>query len=100
MITIDNIQNIHNKYNALGPEADLCTDRNLHQLMMYAFDSDHLDFDGEHLMLTHGSGPLKKIEIERIVGAEDMGSHFAIVLPTSVIFVNKKSGEVSVYLAD
>lgn len=100
MINIDNIQDIHSKYNTLAAEADLCTDRNMNDLMMFAIDSDHMDFDGDHLVLTHGAGPLKKVEIERIVGAEDFGSHMAIVLPASVILVNKKNGEVSVYLPD
>lgn len=100
MITIDNIQNLHSKYNALAAEADLCNDRNMNDLMMFAIDSDHMDFDGDQLVLTHGAGPLKNIEIERIAGAEDLGSHMAIILPTSVVFVNKKNGEVSVYLPD
>lgn len=100
MITIDNIQDIHTKYNNLAAEADLCNDRNMNMLMMFAIDSDHVDFDGDHLVLTHGSGPLSKIEIEKIVGAEDMGSHIAIVLPNSVVFVAKKDGAVSVYLPD
>ncbi|MDE6512581.1 MAG: hypothetical protein K2L05_00150 [Muribaculaceae bacterium] len=100
MITLDNIKNIHNKYNNLAADADVCTERNLHNLMMYAFDSNHIDFDGDKLTLTNGQGPLKAIEIERIAGAEDLGSHWAIVLPASVVFVNKRDGEVRVALVD
>lgn len=100
MITTELINNVYNKYNTLAADADVCTDRNLHQLMMYAFDSDHMDFDGDCLTLTCGAGPLKNVEIERIAGAEDLGSHWAIVMPSSVIFVNKKNGEVRVHLAD
>ncbi len=101
MITIDNISKLHTKYNALAAaEADLCTERNLNALMMFALDSDHIDFDGDCLTLTHGAGPLKKIEIERIAGAEDLGSHMAIIMPASVIFVNKQSGEARVFLAE
>lgn len=101
MITMNQINSLHTKYNNLAQaNADVCTERNLNALMMFAFDSDHLDFDGEYLTLTQGAGPLKKIEIERIAGAEDLGSHFAIVMPASVIFVNKKNGEVRVFLAE
>lgn len=100
MITIDNINNIYNKYNSLSADADVCTERNLHELMMFALDSDHMDFDGDSLTFTRGAGPLKSVEIDRIAGAEDLGSHMAIVMPASVIFVNKKSGEVKVFLAE
>ncbi len=100
MITLDNIKDIHTKYNTLAADADVCTQRNLHDLMMFAFDSDHMDFDGDKITLTNGQGPLKAIEIERIAGAENLGSHWAIVLPASVVFVNKRNGEVRVALVD
>ena len=100
MITLDNINNIYNKYNNLAADADICTDRNLNALMMYAFDSNYLGFDGDKLTLTHGEGPLQALEIERIAGAEDLGSHWAIVMPSSVVFVNKRNGEDRVALAE
>ncbi|MBP3535138.1 MAG: hypothetical protein J6J53_03885 [Muribaculaceae bacterium] len=100
MITIDTINSIYNKYNSLSADADSCTDRNMHDLMMFALDSDHMDFDGDCLTFTQGAGPLKKIEIERIAGAEDLGSDMAIILPASVVFVNKKTGAVRVFLAE
>lgn len=100
MITIDNINSLYNKYNTLAANADVCTERNLNALMMQAFDSDHLDFDGDRITFTQGSGSLKSVEIDRIAGYEDLGSHMAIVMPNSVIFVNKRNGEVRVFLAD
>lgn len=100
MITTDNINNIYAKYATLPADADAVLDRNLHELMMFALDSDHMDFDGDRLTFAKGEGPLQSVEIERICGAQDMGSHFAIVMPTSVIFVNKKSGHVNVFLAE
>ncbi|MCM1310319.1 MAG: hypothetical protein NC301_04725 [Bacteroides sp.] len=100
MITIDNINNLYNKYNNLAANADVCTERNLNNLMMQAFDSDHLDFDGDRISFTKGSGPLKSVEIERIAGYEDLGSHMAIVMPNSIIFVNKKDGNLQVFLAE
>lgn len=100
MITIETINNIYNKFNRMSADADVCTERNLHALMMFALDSEHMDFDGDRLTFTRGAGPLKSVEIERIAGAEDLGSHIAIVMPASVIFVNKTDGEVSVFLAE
>lgn len=100
MITLDKIQNTFNKYATLSADADPVKDRNLNALMMYALDSDHIDFDGDCLTLAKGAGPLEKIEIERIIGAEDFASHWAIILPSSVIFLNKRSGEVRVFLAE
>lgn len=100
MISIETINDLFNKYNTLGADADACLDRNLNMLMMFALDSDHMDFDGDCLTLTQGSGPLKKIEIERIAGAEDLGSHVAMVTPASIIFVNKKTGAVNVFLPE
>ncbi|MDE7334827.1 MAG: hypothetical protein K2N10_00760 [Muribaculaceae bacterium] len=98
MITTEKINSIFNHYNSLNAAADICTERNLNGLMMFALDSDFVDFDGDKLTLTRGEGPLKAIEIERIAGAENLGSHWAIVMPASVIFVNKCNGEVRVAL--
>ncbi len=100
MITTDTIKNLHDKYTTLGADADACTDRNLHGLMMFALDSDHLDLDGDRLTFAQGSGPLKSVEIERIAGYEDLGSHVAIILPASIVFVGKRTGEVRVFLAE
>lgn len=100
MITTDNINNIYAKYATLPADADAVLDRNLHELMMFAFDSDFVDFDGDRLAFVNGCGPLESVEIERICGAEDLGSLYAIVMPASVIFVNKADGAVSVWLAD
>lgn len=100
MITIDNINNVFNKYNNMAANADVCTERHLNDLMMQAFDSAHLDFDGDRITFAKGVGPMQSVEIERIAGYEDMGSHMAIVMPTSVIFVSKKNGEISVFLPE
>ncbi len=100
MITINNINELYTKYNNLPADADVCTERNLNALMMQVFDSEHLDFDGDRISFSQGSGPLKSVEIERIAGYEDLGSHMAIVMPASVIFINKSNGEVRVSLAE
>lgn len=101
MITTDNILNIHSKHNNLAAAgADPVTERGMHELLMYALDSNHLELDGDRIVLAKGEGPLKEIEIERICGFEDLGSHVAIVLPASVLLVGKKNGRVSVYLPD
>ncbi len=101
MITAENILNAFVKYNELAAAgADPVTERNLHALMMYALDSAHLNLDGDRLTFTKGAGPLKEVEIDRISGMEDLGSHMAIVMPASVILLDKSNGELHVYLPD
>lgn len=94
MITIDNINSLYNKYNTLSNEADLCSDRNMNMLMMYALDSDHMDFDGDSIVFTKAPETVNSLEIERISGAEDLGRHMAVVTPTVVYFLDKKDGSV------
>lgn len=100
MITSNTINNLYNKFTSMPADADLVLDRNLNELMMFAIDSDHVDFDGDRLTLAQGQGPLSSVEIERICGAQDLGSHMAIVMPASVILVNKSTGAISVTLAE
>ncbi len=100
MITSEKINNIFEKYTTMGADADLVLDRNMNDLMMFAIDSDHMDFDGDRLTFTQGEGPLKSVEIERICGAEDLGSHMAIIMPASIIFVNKADGSLNVFLGE
>lgn len=96
MITAAQISNIHNKFANMPANADLVLDRNMNELMMFALDSDHVDFDGDSITFAKGAAPLQSVEIERICGAQDLGSHFAIVMPASVILVNKTNGAIAV----
>lgn len=101
MITAENILSAFLKHNELAAAgADPATERNLHALMMYALDSPFLSLDGDRLSFAKGAGPLKEVEIDRISGMEDLGSHLAIVLPASVILLDKNNGEIHVYLPD
>lgn len=100
MITTELVNNIFEKYNSLPVNADIVTERNLHDLMDFAFESPYVDFEGERLVFSRGEGPLRSVEINRITGAHDMGSHMAIVLPASMIMINKSNGVISVYLPD
>ncbi len=100
MINSATINKVYDKFVALPVDADLVLDRNLNALMMFALDSEHMDFDGDRLTFAQGAGPLKSVEIERIIGAEDLGTHMAIVLPASIILVNKQTGAVSVSFAE
>ena len=100
MITSNTINNLYNKFNNMSANADLVLDRNLNQLMMFALDSDHVDFEGDRLVFAQGRGPLDSIEIERICGAQDLGSHMAIITPATVLLVNKTTGALSVTLAE
>ena len=98
MITAAKINELFNQFTSMSADADPVLDRNMNDLMMFAIDSDHVDFDGDRLTFAQGAGPLKSVEIERICGAADLGSHMAIVMPASVILVNKRNGALSVAL--
>lgn len=99
MKTATTLADIFNKYINLADDADICLDRNMNDLMMFAIDSEHADFDGDRIILPQG-GVVSEIEIERIKGAQDLGSHMAIVLPASMLLVNKTDGSVRVYLPE
>lgn len=100
MITTDLVNIIFDKYNSLPSGADIVADRNMHELMEFAIDNPYVDFDGDRLIFAKGQGPLKSIEIERICGAHDFGSHMAIVTPNSMYMINKADGQMNVILPD
>lgn len=96
MITATQISDIHNTFANMPANADVVVDRNMNELMMFAIDSEFVDFDGDRLTFAKGAGPLQSVEIERICGAKNLGSHMAIVMPASVILVNKTNGSIAV----
>lgn len=89
MITNDTIQRLYTTY-ATAPE--LFEERGLTRLMDYAFDTDAIDFDGDRLVFNtvDAESPLRSVEIERIYGAEEIGEWLAVVLPSSIIFINRR----------
>lgn len=99
MITIDTINNLYNSF-ATAPQ--LFEDRGLGLLMDLAFDTDHVDFDGDSLVFNgiESDSPLHSVEIERFYGARDLGSHIAAVLPNSIIFINKADGSASLHIKE
>ncbi len=90
------INSIIKKYNALSESADVCKDRHLDQLMAFAMDSMHVEIDGDEIVVLKAEAPFHRIEIERIIGAEELGQYFAIVLPASAILIHKTTGEALV----
>lgn len=90
MITANNINDLYNVY-ANQPALE---ERNLTALMEFAFASGHLDFDGDRLVIC--SQPedslFRFVEIERIHAAVDFDDCMAIVMPNSIIFINKHNG--------
>lgn len=92
------IKNLIDKYNSLPSNADLCIDRHLNILMQFAIDSPHLQFDGDSLVFLNAEPPFHKIEIERIVGVEDLGMLLAIILPNAAITIHKTLGDISITL--
>lgn len=99
MITNDTIQNLYATY-ATAPE--LFEDRGLTGLMDFAFDSDAIDFDGDRLVFTAepAHSPFRSVELERVWGASDLGHHMALVMPNSIIFVNKHDHSLRVHLKE
>lgn len=94
----DMIKGLIEKYNALSDTADVCVARHLDQLMAFALDSEHVDFDGDAIVISKAEEPFHRIEIEHIKGAEEVGLYFAIVLPSAAILVHKTTGEVLISL--
>lgn len=101
MITNEQLNRIYNNYNELANNnADVVTERNMHELLMFALDNPYVELDGDRITFAKGQAPFDGVEIERISGAEDLGSHFAIIMPASVILINKSTGDVNIYLPD
>ncbi len=101
MITSDTTRNLHSKFSTLTAEADLVADRNLQDLLMFAIDNPAIiDFDGDHLTFPQADAPLHRIAIERILGAENLPTLWAIIIPAGVIFVDKRTGHTAISFVD
>lgn len=101
MITSDTTRNLHTKFSNLSAEADLVTDRNLQDLLLFAIDNPEIiDFDGEYLTFPKADSPLHRIAIERILGAENLPTLWAIIIPAGVIFVDKHTGRTAISFVD
>ncbi len=89
MITSNTIADLYTSF-ATAPV--LFEDRGLSRLMDYAFDTDAIDFDGDRLVFNtvDASSPLHSVEIERIYGAKEIGGYLAVVLPSSIIFLDRR----------
>lgn len=88
MITNDTIANL---YSTFATEPALFEDRGLTRLMDYAFDTDAIEFDGDRLVFTtmDQDSPMRSVEIERIYGAKEFDDYLAVVLPNSIIFLDR-----------
>lgn len=66
-------------------------ERNLSLLVDYALDTDALDMDGERLVFCrmHPCSPFREIELQRVHGVAELADSVAVVLPNSIIFINK-----------
>ncbi len=97
-----NNDTINNLYTTFATEPAMFEDRGLSRLMDFAFDSEALDFDGDRLVFTsmEQGSPLRSVEIERIYGAKEFADHFAVVMPNSIIFLNKRDHSTSVHLKE
>ncbi len=97
MITRTDIKELYKKFRRRPKRLE---DRNLSLLVDYALDTDALDMDGESLVFTHmdPTSPFREIGLERVHGVADFPEAVAIVLPNSIIFINKRDLSTHVHI--
>ncbi len=93
---------INELYTSFATEPELFEDRGLSRLMDYAFDTDAIDFDGDRLVFNSidSESPLHSIEIERIRGAREFNDYMAVVLPSSIIFINRRDLSTRIHIKE
>lgn len=99
MITNDTILNLYSTF-ATAPE--LFEDRGLSMLMDYVFDTEALDLDGDRLVFNTmpADSPWRSIELEHVYGAKELPGWLAVVLPDSIVFVNRADFSTRVHIKE
>lgn len=97
MINSETISALYSEF-ATAPE--LFEDRGLTRLMDYALDTDAIDFDGDALVFNtiDDSSPLRRVEIERIHGARELEGYLAVVLPSAIIFIDRRDFSAMIHI--
>lgn len=97
MITKQVIDSLYKKYRRIPRRLD---DRNLGLLIDYALDHDSVTVEGDRLIFNqlNDLSPFREIEIERIHGVVNFADVIAVVLHSSIIFLNKETGAASVHV--
>lgn len=95
-----NSETISTLYNDFATAPRLFEDRGLTRLMDYAFDTDAIDFDGDSLVFNtiEEDSPLHRVEIERIYGAREIDGYLAVVLPSAIIFLDRRDFSATINL--
>lgn len=96
-ITADTINELYRRFRRQPKRLE---DRNLSLLVDYVLDTEVLDMDGEKLVFTGmpQSSPFREIELERVNGVADLPEAMAVVLPNSIIFINKSDLSAHVHI--
>lgn len=98
MITKQVIDDLYKKYRRMPKRLD---DRHLGLLVEYAIDNDEtVSLEGDKLVFNQldACSPFREIELERIHGVENFDNVLAVVLHSSIIFINKQTGATNVHL--
>lgn len=87
-------------YTTFATAPQLFEDRGIGRLMDYAFDTDAVDFDGDSIVFNtmDAESPMRSIEIENIWGVKEFPLWMAVVLPNSIIFLNRADFTTRVHL--
>lgn len=97
MITSKTIDELYRRYRRQPKRLD---ERNLSLLIDYALDTDAVELDGDLLVFTRleQNSPFRSIELERIHGVVDLDEAVAVVLPHSIIFIDKRSYDTHAHI--
>ena len=96
MVTIAVIDSIYRQYDKAPRRPE---DLNLALLFDYAFDNHGIIIDDNDLYITSidPSSPFACIPLDRIHQILEFSEVIAIVLPSAIIFLNKKNSDVNIH---
>ena len=100
-ITNDAITELYTRHSVPASDTDGIDAANLHLLATYALSQgSHISLEDDHIVFNSlgESSPLKSIAIENICGVETMGRHIAIVLSSSIFFVDTTNGQIHIHI--
>jgi hypothetical protein len=99
VITKSNIDDLYRKFRR-KPRSEEA--RNLQLLEQCALDASDIEIDSRCIRFCNvdPGSPFATIELERIHGVVDFDRHVAIVLPSSIIFLDKEDHSVHIHIKE
>ena len=99
MITKSNIDDLYRKYNR---KPKILDERNLAPLMQCALSTDAIEIDGDCIRFKNvdSTSLFTSIEMQRIHAVVEFDKHIALVLPNSIIFINREDYSIHVHLKE